>query len=132
MPIPERFHDLFEKRTFAHFATSMPDGTPQVTPVWVDYDTETGHLLINTERRRRKEKNVQRDPKVGVSMVDPDDPYRFVSVRGAVVELDEEGADEHIDALAKRYFDVEEYPSRDRERHPRVILRISTDEVATS
>jgi PPOX class probable F420-dependent enzyme len=132
MAIPERFHDLFEKRTFAHVATLMPDGTPQVTPVWVDYDAETGHLLVNTERRRRKERNVQRDRKVGVSMVDPDDPYRFVSVRGEVVELDEEGADEHIDALAKRYFDVEEYPNRDSERHPRVILRISTDEVATS
>jgi PPOX class probable F420-dependent enzyme len=132
MAIPERFHDLFEKRTFAHFATKMPDGTPQVTPVWVDYDPESGHLLVNTERERRKEKNVRADPQVGVSMVDPEDPYRFVSVRGEVVEATEAGADEHIDALAERYFDVAEYPNRDREEHPRVVLRISTDEVATS
>ncbi|MFC5970665.1 PPOX class F420-dependent oxidoreductase [Halomarina salina] len=132
MAVPEQFHDLFEKRTFAHFATNMPDGTPQVTPVWVDYDAETGHLLVNTERGRRKEQNVQRDPKVGVSLVDPDDPYRFVSVRGEVVEVTEEGADEHIDALAKRYMDVEEYPNRENEENARVIIHISTDEVATS
>ncbi|MFD1511870.1 PPOX class F420-dependent oxidoreductase [Halomarina rubra] len=132
MAIPEQFHDLFEKETFAHFATKMPDGTPQVTPVWVDYDAESGHLLINTERNRRKEKNVRADPQVGVSMVDPEDPYRFVSVRGEVVEITEEGADVHIDALAQRYFDVEEYPSRDREQYAWVVLRISTDEVATS
>ncbi|WP_254537285.1 PPOX class F420-dependent oxidoreductase [Halomarina litorea] len=132
MAIPEEFHDLFEKRTFAHFATLMPEGTPQVTPVWVGYDADAGQLLVNTARGRRKEKNVTRDPKVGVSIVDPDDPYRWVSVRGEVVEMTEEGAVEHIDQLARRYLDVEEYPYHDSDEGARVILRISTDEVAHS
>ncbi|MFC6836536.1 PPOX class F420-dependent oxidoreductase [Halomarina ordinaria] len=132
MAIPDEFHDFFEKRTFAHFATLMPDGTPQVTPVWVDYDADREEVLVNTARGRRKERNASEDPKVGVSMVDPDDPYRFVSVRGRVVEFQEEGAVEHIDDLARRYMDVEEYPGHDEEEGARVILRISTDEVATS
>jgi PPOX class probable F420-dependent enzyme len=132
MAVPDAFHDLFEKRTFAHFATLMPDGTPQVTPVWIDYDAERGELLVNTARGRRKERNVDRDPKVGVSIVDPDDPYRFLSVRGRVVEATEEGAVDHIDELARRYMDVEEYPGHDEEAGARVVLRISTDEVAHS
>ena len=132
MAVPEEFHDLFEKRTVAHVATLMPDGTPQVTPVWVDYDADAGELLVNTVRGRRKEKNVSRDPKVGVSVVDPDDPYRFVSVRGEVVEETEEGAVEQIDQLARRYMDVDEYPYHDRDEGARVILHISADEVAHS
>ena len=129
--IPERFHDLFERETFAHFATMMPDGTPQVTPVWVDYDVEANRVLVNTARGRRKEKNVARNPKVSLSMVDPDDPYRFVSVRGAVDELVEEGAVEHINALARRYMDVEEYPGLDDEEGARVQIRIRPEAVAT-
>ena len=129
--IPERFHDLFERETFAHFATMVPDGTPQVTPVWVDYDSENDRVLVNTARGRRKEKNVTRNPKVSLSMVDPDDPYRFVSVRGAVDELVEEGAVEHINALARRYMDVEEYPGLDDEEGARVQIRIRPEAVAT-
>jgi len=132
MAIPEEFHDLFERRTFAQFATVMPDGTPQVTPVWIDYDTETEQLLVNTARGRRKERNVRENPKVGVSMLDPEDPYRYVSVRGRVVEVTEEGAVEHIDSLARRYMDREEYPHHGDEQGPRVIIRVSTDRVATS
>ncbi|MFC7155615.1 PPOX class F420-dependent oxidoreductase [Halomarina halobia] len=132
MAIPQEFHDLFEKRTFAHVATVMPDGTPQVTPVWVDYDADAEELLVNTARGRLKERNVSRDPKVGVSLVDPDDPYRFVSVRGRVTDLQEERADEHINELAKRYMGVDEYPNRDAESGARVIVRISTDHVATA
>ena len=132
MTIPSRFRDLFEKRTFAHFSTLMPDGTPQTTPVWVDYDPDAGHLLVNTARGRRKERNARRDPSVGASMVDPDDPYRFLSVRGRVVEFQEEGADDHIDDLARRYMDVDEYPGRGDDEGARVILRIGVDGVATS
>ncbi|WP_254543319.1 PPOX class F420-dependent oxidoreductase [Halomarina pelagica] len=132
MAIPDEFHDLFEKRTFAHLATVMPDGTPQVTPVWVDYDADSGELLVNTARGRLKERNVSRDPKVGVSLVDPDEPYRFVSVRGRVTDLQEEGADDHIDELAKRYMGVDEYPNRGEESGARVVLRIATEHVATS
>lgn len=132
MAIPEAFHDMFEKQTFAHFSTLMEDGTPHVTPVWVDYDTETEQLLINTEQGRQKEQNVRENPKVGVSMTDPDEPYQFVSVRGEVVEITEEGAVEHINDLAGRYMGRDEYPGLEEEEGKRVILRISTDEVATS
>ncbi len=125
--IPPEYEDLFGQKTFAHFATVMPDGTPQVTPVWVDYDGE--HVLINTVRGRRKERNVTRDPKVGVSILDPDDPYRYLSIRGEVAEVTEEGAVEHIDSLARRYMDVEEYPYHEGEEEARVIVKIRPDEV---
>jgi PPOX class probable F420-dependent enzyme len=130
--IPEPFHDLFERKSFAHFATMMPDGTPQVTPVWVDYDVERGHVLVNTARGRRKERNVERNPKVGIEIMDPDDPYRYVSVRGEVVEVTEDGAVDHIDVLTRRYFEQDEYPNKGEERGPRVIVRIDPSHVATS
>lgn len=130
--IPESFHDLFEKRTFAHLATVMPDGTPQVTPVWVDYDVEADRLLVNTARGRRKERNVAANPKVGVSMCDPDDGYRYVSVRGEVDELTEDGAVEHIDSLAERYMGVEEYPHHGSEDGARVLIEIRPTRVVTS
>jgi PPOX class probable F420-dependent enzyme len=130
--IPSAFHDLFERKSFAHFATVMPDGTPQVTPVWVGYDAERGHVLVNTARGRRKEKNVRANPKVGIEITDPDDPYRYVSVRGEVVEVTEDGAVEHIDELTRRYFEQDEYPNKGEERGPRVIVRIEPNRVVTS
>lgn len=130
--IPERFHDLFDRRTFAHFATVMPDGTPQVTPVWVDYDVDENELLINTARGRTKERNVAANPKVGVSLLDPEDPYRYLSVRGRVVALREEGAREHIDELARHYLDADKYPYHDRDEGARVIVAIRPDRVIAS
>ncbi|HET7324379.1 MAG TPA: PPOX class F420-dependent oxidoreductase [Halococcus sp.] len=129
--IPEEFRDLFEKQTFVHFATMMPDGTPQVTPVWVDYDVEADRVLVNTARGRRKEKNVSQNPDVGLSMTDPDDSYRFVSIRGEVDELREEGAVEHINELAQRYMGVDEYPGLDEEEGARVQIRIRPENVTT-
>jgi PPOX class probable F420-dependent enzyme len=127
--IPESHRDIFERESYAHFATIMPDGTPQVTPVWVDHE-DGEYVLVNTARGRRKEKNVKRNPKVGVSVLDPEDPYRYVSVRGEA-ELTEEGAVEHIDTLAKRYMGVDEYPHHGEESGPRVIVRIPTDDIVT-
>ncbi|EFW90777.1 pyridoxamine 5'-phosphate oxidase-related FMN-binding protein [Haladaptatus paucihalophilus DX253] len=127
--IPEEFRDLFERKTFANFATVMPDGTPQVTPVWVGYDGD--HLLVNTAEGRQKERNVQRNPKVGLSIIDPDDPYRFVSVRGEVEEVTEDGAVDHINELTRRYMDRDEYPNLGEEDGPRVIIRIRPDRVVT-
>ena len=129
--IPLQFHDLFERKTFAQFATVMPDGTPQVTPVWIDLDQE-GYLLVNTARTRRKEKNVRENPKVGLSIPDPDDPYRYLSVRGEVEEVTTDGAIEHIDRLTHRYFGHKEYPNHGEEVGERVILRIRPDRVVTS
>src|SRR5258708_7856034 len=93
--IPENYLDLFDKKAFAHVATLMPDGTPQVTPVWVDYDGE--HILINSARGRRKDKNMESNPAVALSIQDPDNPYRYLEVRGPVVEITEAGASAHID-----------------------------------
>ena len=128
--IPESFADLFERETFASFATLMPDGTPQVTPVWIDRDEED-HLLVNTARGRQKERNVERDSKVGLCVMDPDDPYRYLSVRGEVTEVTEDGAVEHIDRLARRYMGVDEYPHHGEESGPRVLVRIHPDRVVT-
>ncbi|MDG5775768.1 TIGR03618 family F420-dependent PPOX class oxidoreductase [Haloarculaceae archaeon H-GB1-1] len=130
--IPPAFHDLFDKATFAHFATLLPSGVPHVTPVWVDYDAERDHVLVNTVRGRRKERNVSRDPRVGVSMIDPDDSYRFCSVWGEVVEMTEDGAVAHIDDLARRYMGVDEYPNKDQEDGARVVLHVKPEGVATS
>ena len=108
--IPEKFRDLFDKKAFAHVATLMPDGTPQVTPVWVDYDGQ--HVIINSARGRQKDKNLKRSPAVALSIQDPDNPYRYLEVRGPVVEITEDGADEHIDKMAKKYMGVDRYPGR--------------------
>lgn len=129
--IPKSFDDLFERETFANFATLMADSTPQVTPVWIDKDDD-GYLLVNTARTRQKERNVERDPKVGLCIMDPDDSYRYLSVRGEVVEVTEDGAVEHIDQLARRYMGKEEYPHHGEEAGPRVIIRIRPDRVVTS
>ena len=130
--IPAEFQDLFERETYAHFATMMPDGTPQVTPVWVDYDPDADRVLVNTARGRQKAKNASRNPKVGLSMVDPENPYRFLSVRGEVCELTEEGAVAHINDLAERYMGVEEYPNLDEEDGARVQIRIRPESVVAS
>jgi PPOX class probable F420-dependent enzyme len=125
--IPQQYHDLFEKATFAHVTTMLPDGRPHTTPVWVDYDADGDRLLVNTERHRRKAKNVERDPTVSVSMTDPDDPYRFLSVTGEVDEVTTDGAREHIDELAMRYMGEEEYPQPIESE--RVLLKIRADDV---
>ena len=120
--IPEKYLDLFQKRSFGHFATVMPDGTPQVTPVWVDYDGQ--YVLVNTAKGRQKTRNVERDAKVALDILDPDNPYRWLAVRGQVVEVTEEGADDHIDKLAQRYRGVAKYPYR-RPDEQRIIVKIA-------
>lgn len=100
-PIPESHLDLFQKKAFAHLATLMPDGSPQVTPVWVDFDG--GHVLVNSSRGRQKDRNMIARPRVALSIQDPEDPYRYLLVRGTVVEHTTEGAVDHIHALSMRY-----------------------------
>jgi PPOX class probable F420-dependent enzyme len=115
-PIPDNFLDLFEKRAFCSIATLLPDGSPHVTPVWVDYDGE--HVIINTPIGTRKDRNMLADPRVALSIYDPDNPYRYLLVRGRVVETTTEGAAEHIDKLAFRYRGQQRYqgPNRDNRR----------------
>ncbi len=80
--IPEKYADILQKKAFAQLATSMPDGSPQVSPVWVDFDGT--HIVINTAKGRVKDRNMRRDPRVGIDLVDPDNPYRHLSIRGRV------------------------------------------------
>lgn len=105
--IPDEFLDLFTKRSFAHVATIMPDGTPQVTPVWIDYDGE--YILIDAAKGRRKNKNMEARPAVAISILDPDNPYRYLAVRGRVVEITDAPDYAHIDKLAQRYKGVEHF-----------------------
>jgi PPOX class probable F420-dependent enzyme len=124
--IPDSHLDLFKKKTFAHLATLMPDGQPQVTPVWVDHDGR--HVVINTAEGRQKDKNLQRDGRVALSITDPENPYRYLEVRGHVVERTNNGADKHIDAMAKKYLDKDKYPFA-QPGEVRVIYKLEPDHV---
>ena len=125
--IPESHLDILDKCAFAHLATLMPDGSPQVSPVWVDHDQ--GQLLINSAKGRVKDRNIDRDPRVAVSVTDPDNPYRCLMIRGRVVETRTEGAEAHIDALAKKYMDVDTYPFR-APGEVRVLYVLETERVS--
>jgi PPOX class probable F420-dependent enzyme len=127
--IPEAFKNLFVKVAFAHLATLMPDGSPQVTPVWVDYDGS--HVRVNSAKGRLKDKNMRRDKRVALSIQDPENAYRYIAVRGEVVEITEQGADAQIDALAKKYLGKERYPFR-AAGEVRVIYKIRPEKVSTS
>jgi PPOX class probable F420-dependent enzyme len=125
--IPAQFLDLFLKKAFANLATTMPDGSPQVTPVWIDYDGE--YILVNSARGRQKDRNMRRDRRVAVSIMDPDDPYRYFQIRGVVVEITEDGADAHIDKMTQKYLGKEKYPHR-RPGEVRVLYKINPDSVS--
>ncbi len=126
--LPDSYRDLFEKKTFAHLATVGPDGAPQVTPVWCDWDGT--YIRVNTARGRVKERNLKRDPRVALSVQDPENPYRYIQVRGRVAAMTEQGADPHIDALAKKYLGQDRYPYR-RPSEVRVIVKIAPERVQT-
>jgi len=108
--IPSKYQDLFDKKVFAGLVTLMPDGSPQITPVWIDFDGQ--HVLVNTAAGRRKDKNLQRDGRVALMLVDPDNPYRYLEVRGSVAERTHDGADDHINKMAKKYLGKDIYPFR--------------------
>lgn len=118
--IPAEFQDLFQKKAFGHLATLMPDGTPQVSPVWVDYDGR--FLLVNSVKGRQKDRNMRRDGHVALEVQDPDNPYRYILVRGLVIEVTENGGGDHIDHLSLRYRGIP-YPFKDPNQ-PRVIYKI--------
>src|SRR6476646_7925467 len=122
--IPDKYRDLFTKRAFASLATLMPDGSPQVTPVWVDLEGDL--VLVNTARGRQKDKNMRRDPRVALAIIDPENPYRYLEIRGRVVEITENGADAHIDKMAKKYIGVDKYPYR-QANEQRVIYKIQPE-----
>jgi PPOX class probable F420-dependent enzyme len=126
--IPEEFKDLFGKVAYANIATVMPDGSPQVTPVWFDYDGN--YLRVNSAKGRVKDNNMRRNKNVALSIQDPDNAYRYLAVRGKVDEITEEGADAHIDSLAKKYLGKDKYPFRGP-GEVRVIYKIRPEKVST-
>jgi PPOX class probable F420-dependent enzyme len=126
--IPESFLDLFQKKTFAQLATVMPDGSPQVTPVWCEFDGT--YVVINSAKGRTKDRNMRRNPNVALSIQDPENPYRHLSIKGKVVEITENGADAHIDKLSKKYTGRDVYPNR-RSGEVRVIYRIAPEKIFT-
>lgn len=124
--IPGPARQLLEAANIGHLATLMPDGTPHVTPVWVDIEDST--VLVNSAEGRLKVQNLKRDPKVGLSVADGENPYAAVSIRGRVREITADGADEHIDSLAGKYLGEERYPMREPGEQ-RVIIRIEPEHV---
>jgi PPOX class probable F420-dependent enzyme len=124
--ISEPIAKLLEGRNFAFVATLMKDGWPQITPTWVDL--EDGKILVNTAEGRLKQKNISRDGRVAISVIDQNNPYHMVTVRGRVVEQRKAGADEHIDKLAKKYLGVDKYPLRSA-KEKRIIIEIKPERV---
>jgi PPOX class probable F420-dependent enzyme len=126
--IPDQYKDLFSKVAFANLATLMPDGRPQVSPVWCDFDGS--NIWVNSAKGRVKDKNMRRNKRVALSIQDPDNAYRHLDVQGEVTEITEQGADAHIDKLAKKYLGKDKYPFR-QPGEVRVIYKIRPEKVAT-
>jgi PPOX class probable F420-dependent enzyme len=119
--------ELIDRPVLASLTTLNADGSPQVTPIWVDLDGDD--LLFNTAEGRVKARNLHRDPRVAVSVIDPEDPYNVVALRGSVADITTDGADAHIDSLAKKYLGVDTYPMRS-EGEVRIKVRVRTDHIA--
>ncbi len=126
--LSEGVKKLFLATNYGHLATLMADGSPQVTPVWVDIDGD--RILVNTAEGRVKPRNVRRDARVAISVHRQDNPYSAAFIRGRVVDITQEGADELIDKLAKKYLGQDRYPYR-QPGEQRVILVIEPEHVGS-
>ena len=127
--IPNEYLDLVQqKKAFAELATLMPDGSPQVTPVWFDYTG--GVIRVNSAKGRTKTRNMKQGAPVALSIMDPDNPYRYLQVRGKVTRVTEEGASAHINSLAKKYLGQDKYPWS-RPGEVRVTFEITPSAVQT-
>jgi len=126
--IPQTHADLFEKQAFGNLGTLMKDGSPQVTPVWVDYDGT--YVRFNSAKGRVKDINIRRDPRVSISLQDPANPYRYLEIRGRVVEITENGADDHINKLSQKYLGKPVYPFR-QPGEVRVTYKIEPQKVSS-
>ena len=128
--IPASHRDIFEGKNFAHVATLMKDGSPQVTPLWIDIDGDT--IVFNTAEGRTKARNLDRDGRVAISVHDQERPYRYIQVRGVVESRTRDGADAHIDKMSKKYTGNATYAGRARNpAEQRVIYRVRVDHVQT-
>ena len=128
--IPDSHRDIIQGPNFAHVATLMPSGMPQVTPVWIDIEGDSDVIVMNTADGRQKARNLDRDGRVALSVADSANPYRYIQVRGRVIEKTFEGADAHIDKMAKKYMGVDVYPGHSQTER-RVIYRIQPEKVQT-
>jgi len=128
--VPDAFKDLLidETRAFVYLATLMPDGSPQVTPVW--FNTDGTNILINSAAGRAKDRNMRARPQVALVIADPKNPYRYVQIRGRVTEITHEGAEAHIDALAWKYTGTPKYGNR-RPGEVRIIYKILPDKTTS-
>jgi PPOX class probable F420-dependent enzyme len=135
--LAEPFIKFFRGKNFAFLGTVNKDGSPQVTPTWIDIiekekekegEDHEQIILINTAKDRIKQKNVSKDPRVSISIVDEDNPYSMITVKGRVIEQTTQGADEHIDKLAKRYLDADKYPAHSPDVK-RIILKIKPEKI---
>lgn len=124
--IPQEAVKLFSGKNFAFIATLMKDGSPQLSPVWIDVDGND--ILVNTAEGRVKHKNVTRDPRVAISVFDSANPYIMVTVRGRVIAQEKTGAENHIDLMAKKYLGMDKYPGR-APGEKRILLRIKPEKV---
>jgi PPOX class probable F420-dependent enzyme len=127
--LPQAWKDRLSKPVFVHLTTLMPDGSPQTSPVWIDIEGDT--LIVNTAQGRVKDKNMRRDPRVALSATNPDNPYEPLMVRGKVSDISTDGADAHIDRMAKKYLGKDKYPFR-QPGEVRVIYRITPEHVSGS
>lgn len=125
-PIPNEFRDLFAKRAFANLGTLRADGSPQVTPVWVDFDGDS--VLVNTAKGRHQDENIRNDSRVGIAITDPDDPYRYLEIRGRAIEVTGRDLIAHLNAMAQKYLGRETYPNRPPDQI-RVLYRIEAERI---
>ncbi|HEX4354976.1 MAG TPA: PPOX class F420-dependent oxidoreductase [Polyangiales bacterium] len=126
--LPDQWKATLKKPVFIHLSTVMPDGSPQTSPVWVDIEDDT--IVVNSAQGRLKDKNMRRDPRVAISVTDPDNPYAALNVRGKVTEITTKDADAHIDSMAKKYLGKDKYPFA-RPGEQRVIYRITPEKVSS-
>jgi PPOX class probable F420-dependent enzyme len=125
-PVQGRAEELLQAKNFCHVATIRRDGSVHTAPVWVD--VQDGRPLLNTAEGRAWPRNLERDPRVTLTVQNMENPYEYLEIRGRVAERTTEGADEHIDALAKKYMGVEEYPMR-RPGEQRIIIKVDPERV---
>lgn len=126
--IPDKYADLLEKPAFGNLGTLMNDGSPQVTPIWVDFDGK--YVRFNSALGRVKDKNIRRDPRVAITLQDPANPYRYLEIRGRVVEITQTGADDHINKLAKKYLGKDVYPFR-QPGEVRVLYKVEPEKISS-
>jgi hypothetical protein len=121
MTIPEAYADLLDKKTFWHIATTGPDGEIQSSPVWAGWDGD--HFVFSLTTGRQKYRNLQANPNIAVSGTDPDNPYRYLEIRGKVVGFDDDSSNVFIDSMAKKYMGVDAYPFH-QPGDQRVVVRV--------